>query len=139
MKVEVEEIVAAAPDRVWAALSDFGWFRKTDLITDVRVEGSGVGAVRAIVLADGSVVKERLESFDPEARTFSYAIINRNPAMPVDSYLATVRVGSHGQEGSIVNWTSVFEPTDPSNSGIAGFLESVYRGSAKTLRTRLGV
>ena len=83
MHVVVEEIIAATADQVFAVIGDFAGLEKNEMIKDFTVTGSGVGAVRSITLTNGGVIEERLEKHDAKARTFTYAIINKQTALPV--------------------------------------------------------
>ncbi len=90
----VEKVAASAAD-VWAQLSDFGGIKIGGMIESFAVEGEGVGAVRTIGLANGSVV-ERLDHHDAEQRILTYSIINDDCPLPVSSYSATIKIAVDG-------------------------------------------
>jgi len=139
MKVVVEETVAAPADEVFAVIGDFAGLEKNEMITDFTVRGSGVGAVRSITLANGGVIEERLEAHDTQARTFTYAIINEQTALPVAKYSATVVVKALGAESASINWTGTFEPVGISEAQAETILGGVYKGGIARTRRRLGL
>ena len=139
MKVVVEENLAAAADRVFAVIGDFAGLEKNEMIRDFTVTGSGVGAVRSVTLANGGVIEERLEKHDATARTFTYAIINEQTALPVAQYVSTVVVTPLDAGASTVNWSSTFEPVGISESQAETIIAGVYRGGIARTRRRLGL
>jgi hypothetical protein len=138
MKVVVEEKVAANADKVFAVIADFGGLEKNDMIKDFSVEGSGVGAVRSITLANGGVIKERLEKHDAASRTMVYAIINKDAPLPVANYVSTVVVSADGPNGAVVNWSSTFEPVGLPEAQVEGLIGGIYKGGIARTRQKLG-
>jgi carbon monoxide dehydrogenase subunit G len=137
-KIEVVQEIAAPASAAWEKLSDFGGIGKwMPGVERCDVEGDGIGAVRHIVFpGGGGGVKERLESFDAEGRSLSYAI-TEGP-MPVQDYLATIRVSETGENACRVDWTASFElpegvPTEAVEKGISG----AYGGSLRALKKLL--
>jgi mxaD protein len=139
MKVVVEEQVAAPADKVFAVIGDFGGLEKNEMITDFSVKGSGVGAVRSITLANGGVIEERLEKHDAASRTFTYAIINEQTALPVKNYVSTVVVTPAGANASTVNWSSTFEPVGMPGEQVQQIIGGVYKGGIARTRQKLGL
>jgi mxaD protein len=139
MKVVVEEQVAAPADRVFSVIGDFGGLEKNEMIKEFSVKGSGVGAVRSITLANGGVIEERLEKHDEAARTFTYAIINEQTALPVKNYVSTVVVTPAGANASTVNWSSTFEPVGLPGEQVQQIIAGVYKGGIARTRQKLGL
>ncbi len=139
MKVVVEETVAAAADKVFAAIGDFAGLERNEMIKDFTVTGSGVGAVRSITLANGGIIEERLEKHDAQARSFTYAIINEQTALPVAKYVSTVVVTSIDAASSKVNWSSTFEPVGIPEAQAETIIAGVYKGGIARTRRRLGL
>ena len=124
-EVRLEEEIAAPAARVWELLSDFAgvdkWFPGAQKMI---IEGEGIGATRRIGMGGGDLV-ERLESFDAEARTFSYAITES--ATPIESYLATISVRSIDAARCVVEWVTTFETRGIPEGPVAEGLEGAYR------------
>ena len=82
-------------DTVWTVMSNFGGIKRSATIKNVVVEGSGVGMLRTLTMAGGGIVQERLKTFDPASRTYSYAIVNPNSPLPVSGYLSTATISPY--------------------------------------------
>lgn len=139
MRVVVVETVATAADKVFAVIGDFAGLEKNDMIKDFTVTGTGVGAVRSITLANGGVIEERLEKHDAQARTFTYAIINEQTALPVAKYVSTVVVTAIDAASSSIHWSSSFEPVGISEAQAEAIIAGVYKGGIARTRRRLGL
>jgi len=139
-KVEVSETVAAPAAKVWDIFRDFGGVAKWGgpALQSCTVEGSGVGAVRQIGLPGGLSIAERLEAFDDEGRSFSYAIVEKSP-IPVKNYLSTVKVVETGPNHCRVDWSSSFEPDGASEEQAQGMIRGVYTGGIAGIRKALGI
>ena len=116
---------------VWKLAADFAaiatWFPG---LTDVKVEGSGVGAVRHAAGRMGTV-SERLVAHDPAALTFSYSIL---AGAPMGDHLATVKITPDGADACTVVWASRFKlladiPADKMKAGV----EKAYAGALAAL------
>ncbi len=132
----VEKVAASAAD-VWAQLSDFGGIKIGGMIESFEVEGEGVGAVRTIGLANGSVV-ERLDRHDAEQRIFTYSITNDCP-LPVSSYSATIKITDNGDGSCTVDWTGTFEPKGASEEQAVKVVKGIYTGGIQGARKSLGI
>ncbi|MFT5442233.1 MAG: hypothetical protein ACI8W3_001275 [Myxococcota bacterium] len=127
----------SSPDAVWKELADFGavgtWGPG---IVSCKVEGDGIGSIRYIEMGGGVVMEERLESFDAAEQTLSYAIIGG--PMPVENYLATVKVTAAG-DGCRVDWGASFDaPEGVPADGIAAGVSGAYTGMLASLKAHLG-
>jgi len=131
--------VAAAADAVFAVIGDFAGLERNEMIKDFTVTGSGVGAVRSIVLANGGVIEERLEQYDAQARSFTYAIINEQTALPVAKYSATVVVTPLDAHSARIHWAGTFEPVGISDAQAETVLGGIYKGGIARTRRRLGL
>ena len=139
MNVVVEEAVAADADRVFEVIGNFAGLEKNEMIADFTVTGSGVGAVRSITLANGGIIEERLEKYDVAARSFTYAIINQQTALPVAHYSATVTVKPVTAHSATIHWSGVFEPVGISEAQAETIIGGIYKGGIARTRRRLGL
>lgn len=131
---ESERIGASAAD-VWKIIGGFNDLpRWVPVIENSQTAGSGVGAVRTLRLADGGVVKERLESYD-EGRSYSYSIIESD--LPLTDYLATLEVAADGPESCVVTWSSTFQPDGAPEEEVTDLLEGLYLLGLETLREQI--
>ena len=133
--IAVAEDFTVSADAVWTKLADFGGL--ADWMPGVKTcetEGDGVGAVRRVAMGPAEVV-ERLEAFDPTARSLSYSIVEG--PIPVQNYLATVSVREAG-DGCHVDWTAKFDlPDGLTEEQIAPGLEGAYGGALAALKSLL--
>ena len=98
-------------DEAWAALEGFGrldvWFPS---ISSCRVEGSGVGARRAMELEGLGPITDVLVELDATARRLVYE--RTESPFPVSSYRGTVEVFASDDGLAVVVWTVDFESDD---------------------------
>ena len=74
-------------------------------IASCHTEGEGVGATRALFLADGQELHERMIAETP----LGYTVEGSSPSRNYASWRAQIEVEARG-EGSHVVWTLTFEP-----------------------------
>jgi hypothetical protein len=127
--------IPQSPDRVWRLIGGFGslpdwlpYIPKSEL-------GEG-GRVRHLTNADGGVIVERLQVFDHDARTYSYAI--EQAPFPVTGYLSTLTV--HAVPGrpdtSRVEWSGSFTPAGVTDTEAEELFHGIYAdGLAALLKT----
>ncbi|MBW2269533.1 MAG: SRPBCC family protein [Deltaproteobacteria bacterium] len=132
-KIAVEEDYAASAAVVWKRLADFGGLASwMPGVESCETEGDGIGAVRKVVMGPVQVV-ERLEAFDDAGRSLSYSIAEG--PMPVENYLATIRVQEAGADACHVDWTASFDlPDGLSEEQLAPGLQGAYGGALKALK-----
>ena len=134
--VQVVESVKADINAVWGILGDFGGLKVGGPITAFEITGEGVGAVRKITMGGADVI-ERLEAFDPEDFSFTYAIINEDCPLPVSNYSASVKITKDG-EGCTVDWTGNFEPKGSEEKAmeiVRGIYQGAIGGAKKALES----
>jgi hypothetical protein len=136
-EAKVVKKVAASADAVWAQLSDFAGIKAGGPIEEVKYEGEGVGMLRHLSMG-GGLVTERLEVHDPEARTFTYAIINEDSPLPFSNYSATVSITDDGDGTCTVDWTGTFDARGDEAAAI-NTASGIYAGAIKGARIALGV
>jgi hypothetical protein len=128
---------SSTADAVFKELADFGGIGTwAPGVVGCKLEGSGIGSVRSIEMPGGVVMEERLESLDDSQRSLSYSIIGG--PMPVDNYIATIRVSETGN-GCRVDWGASFDaPEGVPAEGIAGGVSGAYSGMLAALKAHLG-
>ena len=130
-KIELSEEMAAPASAAWEKLADFGGLDWMPGVEKVEVEGEGIGAVRTVSMGPMNI-KERLESFDDAGRSLSYSI-TEGP-MPVENYLATIRVSESG-DGCRVDWSASFDlPEGVPAEAIENGLNGAYGGALAALK-----
>jgi len=104
-RVSVEREIAAPAEATWKRVADFGDVSWIPPVSEVEVEGSGVGMKRII---NGSI-HERLESLDEATMTLVYSIPEGLP-FPVRDYRATIEVRVKDAGTSQLAWRFEAEP-----------------------------
>lgn len=138
-EVRVVEEIEAPAARVWAVIRGFGDLMQWTVgLESCEVEGSGVGAVRTVGLEGGLKLQERLESFDEAKRSFSYAIIGKNP-LPFRDYLSSVQLREAGPARCEITWEGRFDAKPGSEAASQKIVRGIYTGSITMLRKKLGV
>jgi len=135
-RIGVNEDFSRGAADVWKELSDFGgldgWMPGVERC---EVEGEGVGAVRTVEMGPVKVV-ERLESFDDDGRSLSYALLEG--PMPLRNFVGTIEVSETGASSCRVEWSAAFDlPEGVSREQIAPGIEGGYGGALKALKVRL--
>jgi uncharacterized protein YndB with AHSA1/START domain len=134
--VLVERTVAAPRSKVYAALVDFGGINKLlpDAIESCKLEGSGIGANRHIVLKGqpGKVV-ERLEAAY-DGHLFSYSIVAESP-LPLEHYHAVVQLEDAPNGGTYIaygsNWVAKGAPEAEVKAMLTGLYNAIIDALAK--------
>lgn len=134
-RVSISARVDAAAGQVWQVIGGFNdladW---VPIVERSEVDGSGIGSVRTLTLADGGTVKERLDSYD-DGRSYGYSIVEA--PLPVTAYRATIDVAPGGPDACTVTWSSTFEPSGAAEAEVVEMLEGLYRLGLDTLKRRV--
>ena len=136
--VRVADAVAATPEAVWEMVRDFGGIQRWNsaAVEKVEVEGQGVGAVRTILVPGGLTLQEKLEAFDEPGRSFSYSFEGKSP-LPVEGYLATIRVLPGEAGAARIEWESSFEPVGISEQKAKAIFKGIYQSGIASLKQRM--
>jgi len=126
-RVEVERIIAAPPERVFARYTDHaGWSEwagagKVSLARQGSPDRNGVGCVRAFESAMG--LQEEVIEFDPPTH-MAYRVVRGG--FPIKSHRGDVRFEPH-ERGTRVVWSVEFGSRIPFSEGLlARFLRRVF-------------
>ena len=128
--VTVSSHIAASPDTVWSMIGNpssiSAWH---PAISESPVDTD----MRRCTLADGAQISERIESVDATGRAYTYTI-TESP-LPLTDYRSTIQVSAEGN-GSVVDWTSSFEPAGAPSEDVAELLKGVYSAGLGALRAQ---
>jgi hypothetical protein len=134
----VNDQIDAPIQSVWRCFADFGDLRGwAPGEPQVELDGPGdrVGTVRSVNTGDGAAVRERLETYDPAARTFSYRIVES--PFPFTDYVATVELGELAGGRTSIDWSSTFEPRGMTAEQTIELIERIYQTFIAKLKTTL--
>jgi hypothetical protein len=128
-KIEIK----AAPDKVWAAIGDFcGIANWHPAIASCEASEKDGTKMRKLTTKDGAVLNEAQKSWDDQAMSYGYAIVDS--PLPVANYVSTIKVTGSG-DTSMIEWSSTFEakdaPDDKAKEVISGIYKAGLEGIAK--------
>ncbi|MCH2264651.1 MAG: SRPBCC family protein [SAR86 cluster bacterium] len=135
-ETKVIQHINASLDLVWSKLGDFAGLKPGSGIESVEYEGEGVGMTRAIHLSIGTVV-ERLDHYDPVAKNYSYAFINKDCPLPFLNYSATVQLHGNEDNTTTIEWTGRFEPKGIEESQAKALASTMYANAINGARLEL--
>jgi hypothetical protein len=117
--------IAAPAHAVWDILRDFnGLERWHPNVTASRLDGAQrIGCVRTLTLANGGIIRERLEHLDDGAHRTSYALLEG--PLPVSDYLGTLSV-LPAKEGCVVEWSATMAIHASDATAVTDALGKVY-------------
>ncbi|SEP67462.1 Polyketide cyclase / dehydrase and lipid transport [Pseudomonas sp. NFACC02] len=123
--------IPVSADTVWALVGGFlslpDWL--PFIAQSVSDEG---GRIRHLTTEDGAKISERLETYDNQARTYSYSI-TEGP-LPVTGYLATLKVRADGERAAVVQWSSIFTANGVSDAEAEALIQGVYDSGLEALK-----
>jgi hypothetical protein len=123
-------IIDAPADQVWSSVRDFNDMSWADGIVESVVsangkEGTEVGAVRVV----NGVIRETLQSFDDDARSFAYSIDDGPDVLASDmvqGFIGKARVSPITATGqAFVEWSSDW---NSAKGDVKGFCDPLYAG-----------
>lgn len=131
--VSMTTSIGAPASAVWQIIRDFNGLQKfLPAIAKSTVVGDGVGAVRTLTLQDGAEVVERLESFDEGQQSLSYRIVSS--PLPLEGYVATMKVRPLGDARCELAWSSTFDPKGAPEAEAKAIVEGVYAAGFEGLK-----
>ncbi len=145
-KVEESVEINAPADTVWGVIKNFGTFSAwcPRAVGETSEGGNEKGATRELKLASGRSIKEELKSYDADKMSYSYKIVEVDPAdLPVANYSSTISVKASASGGSTVAWSGAFyrsfmtnnpPPEQNDEAAIAG-VTAVYKECLAKLKT----
>jgi carbon monoxide dehydrogenase subunit G len=111
LRVEHSITIDAAPDRVWAVVSDFvgldHWYPLIASSKLILGANKTVGCVRELTRLNGTKVEEKLVDYDNLEMTLTYTYAGGQPMS--SDYFATVTVSDAGDGKSNVVWKARFK------------------------------
>ncbi len=132
-EVTMQDTIGAPAVEVWNTIRDFnGAGTYIGGISKSTIEGQGVGAVRTITMKNGAQVRERLERFEPESHSLSYAIIDG--PLPLENYLATMQLTDLDNGSCQLDWSSTFDPKGAPEAEAKAMITGIYTAGFKGLK-----
>jgi hypothetical protein len=118
-------------DKVWQLVG--GFLSLPDWLPFIASsEPAEGGRIRKLTAEDGALITERLETFDNQARTYSYSI-TEGP-FPVTDYVATLQVAAVGDNQTQVTWSGRFTPNGITDAEASALFQGIYDGGLEALK-----
>ncbi len=122
-KQAITKKLDTSTDKAWNAIRNIdGLDRWFPIIGSCRVEGSGVGAQRNMVLEQGGDIIDLIEDIDSERKRLVY--LRTVSPFPVTHYRGTVEVFDSYDGQAIVSWTIDFESKPEDSAGVAELVKN---------------
>lgn len=122
----LHQSIPASAAAVWSVVGDEDAAGRWAAVDHADVEGHGIGARRTVHLVDGTVIRERLEAFDPAGRRTRWEVLSFS-RIPLRELHYTVSVAEDGPDACDVAWELDFEPaSDASEERVRGMLEGIF-------------
>ena len=123
--------IPVSADKVWALTG--GFLSLNEWLPLIKQsEAQEGGRVRHLTTDDGAEITERLQTYDNNARTYSYSI-DKGP-FPISSYLATLKVKEDGADSTWVEWSGVFTPDGVTDGEVEALFKGIYEGGLEALK-----
>ncbi|WP_229052477.1 SRPBCC family protein [Aeromicrobium sp. Leaf350] len=128
-EISIVRVIEAPADAAWAVVSNFGGLATWNPeAVDVAVTGAGTEMVRRVSVTNGSVIEERLTTFDSGARHMEYVVSATEPPSPVAGMVASIGIHETSSGRACVEWKVTFPPSSPpSTESLAAVRESIIR------------
>lgn len=111
--------------KIWSIIRDFAHVDNwVEDVKTIRITGSGIGAVRHLVLRDGSKADEKLLKLDDKNHIISYGSLDTE--LPFLDYVAVISVKAITSTHCEINWTSTFKPRGMNEEEAVNLLKENY-------------
>ena len=128
----VSMIVDHPIDRVWAIAGRFGGLEHwADGVTECKLVGEGVGAVRTVT-RHGRTVLEQLDRIDPTGHEISYLILEPH-GMPARNVRGTISLAPLDDGGTEIVWRSHATDFQVPYAALGERIEQFYAASIEGL------
>lgn len=112
--VQVKQEYPFAADKVWQLTGDFSGLKNwLPGVLECQVSGNGPrdqggNAERRVTLADNSITRESLESYDDGTRSYCYRILEAKGFSEDASYIGRFRVDKLSDQSCLIDWQAEF-------------------------------
>lgn len=134
-EIRVEKTLICPAETVWTLVGDFGGLHRWHPLVR-RLELSWEGRIRTLHYADGGHAVECLNARNDHARRYTYALVDGPYAVQDCQSMLEVGADREG-EGSVVRWSSRFEPVGPAGQQAGAILEHFYEVGLDALAERV--
>jgi len=119
IEIESNQILNLTADQSWLIIQNWANLNKLvpEVVESTSVSGKGINAEWEINLTNGASIKERMVYFNTNDKTMSY-IMTETP-MPIEDYLAIIKVEPYGVSKSLVSFNTSCRTTSEKQEEIS--------------------
>lgn len=154
-KVTETIIINQPPEKVWAAVGNFGDMSWLPPVTKIEAKGGNTvvdpeddskNPTRQLTLEGGATVDEVLYKYEPEKMSYSYRITKVDvKVLPVTNYSSSITVSPAEGGKSSVEWRGAFyrgypnndPPPELNDEAAVKAVTDLYRAGLSALKTKL--
>lgn len=136
--------IKAPPEAVWAYAGDFGgisrWFTAAQASRLVLKTKSEEGAIRELLRANGTRVREKLVEYDASSMRFTYTYADGQ--VLAKDYFATMELKDAGNGETDVIWTGRFKrlddaPAEQDEAALVNLYTGIYKRGLDALKAKV--
>ncbi len=133
--------IKAPPDAVWVYVGDFGgfsrWFPGVQSSKLVLKATNEEGAIRELLRANGTKIREKLVAYDPGAMTLTYTFADG--LILAQDYFSTMALKSTGTGETEVTWSGRFKrldsaPPEQDDAALVALFTGIYKRGLDSLK-----
>jgi hypothetical protein len=129
--------LGAPADLIWDLVGRFNALGEWHpLVQKSTTTGKAEGATRALKLATGGTLVERLEHVSDAERVYRYSIVDG--PLPVTDCAAEIRVRDRGDGTASVEWSCSFTPACAAEADAVKAIHRLYQSGLDNLRQIFG-
>jgi mxaD protein len=136
LDVEASRTFRCPAESVWRLLGAWGGLAAYGGgVTSCEADGSQVGAIRHVTLADGTRFSERLVDLDSAAMTYAYTFVDAPEGFPIVDYVARITVTGIAVDRCRATWRGRFRARASATDAEAqAFVQGAYDANLEGLR-----
>lgn len=136
--------IKAPPEAVWVYAGDFGgisrWFPGAQSSKLVLKTKNEEGAIRELLRANGTKVREKLIAYDPRAMSFTYTYADGQ--VLAQDYFATMELKAAGDGETEVIWSGRFKrldnaPPEQDDAALVALYTGIYKRGLDALKAKV--
>jgi len=127
--------VAGSPDAVWARVGPFCAIAEWHpAIGSCRMD-SRRNPTRTLMTRDGAKFVELEVAHSEQGRSYSYAFVSS--PVPVSHYVSTFSVAASAHGGSVITWSSAYEPDAGKETAAREALTGIYESGLAAIKAKV--
>lgn len=136
LEAHVSKTTTGSADAAWAVVGDFcGIANWHPAVTKCELSTKDGATLRTLTLKDGAKLLEKQLAFDPDKKSYSYAIVEG--PLPVAGYTSTLKVVP-GDKGATIDWSGTFDAKGAPDADAVKTITGIYQGGVDAIAAKAG-